>query len=162
SCDLPFGRGSRSPGVRREARTVPRGCGRILGKGTARRVQPRQRFDGKRLRGVPERARRSCRGIYRGGGADEPRSGRPGPCTSLRARARRSRLESAAPRSDWTPPAERLNVIAERRSERTIFHQEHLQFRESVRGFVERHVLPNLDRYRAERRIDRNLWLVAG
>lgn len=43
-----------------------------------------------------------------------------------------------------------------------MFRQEHLEFRDSVRGFVARNVVPNLARYRRERLIDRELWLAAG
>jgi alkylation response protein AidB-like acyl-CoA dehydrogenase len=46
--------------------------------------------------------------------------------------------------------------------ERTLYLQEHLEFRESVRGFVARYVVPNLERYRRERLIERDLWLEAG
>jgi alkylation response protein AidB-like acyl-CoA dehydrogenase len=46
--------------------------------------------------------------------------------------------------------------------ERSLFEQEHLDFRRSVRGFIARSVTPSLDRFRSERAIDREFWLVAG
>ena len=46
--------------------------------------------------------------------------------------------------------------------ERAVFEREHLEFRDSVRGFLERRVVPHLDRFRHERRIGRDLWLAAG
>jgi alkylation response protein AidB-like acyl-CoA dehydrogenase len=45
---------------------------------------------------------------------------------------------------------------------RTLFDDEHDRFRESVRTFVEREVMPNHERWRDLRGIDRELWLAAG
>jgi alkylation response protein AidB-like acyl-CoA dehydrogenase len=44
---------------------------------------------------------------------------------------------------------------------RTIFDSEHEQFRESVRGFLERHAAPNAERWRTRGIIDREFWLAA-
>jgi long-chain-acyl-CoA dehydrogenase len=45
---------------------------------------------------------------------------------------------------------------------RLNFAKEHDLFRETVQGFVGKHVVPNLKRFRAERQIDRLLWEEAG
>ncbi|MGE0066961.1 MAG: acyl-CoA dehydrogenase family protein [Solirubrobacterales bacterium] len=45
---------------------------------------------------------------------------------------------------------------------RTHFTDEHRLFRESVAEFCRREVAPNLERWRAEKWIDRELWLEAG
>ena len=45
---------------------------------------------------------------------------------------------------------------------RTLFEDEHLWFRESVREFVARTILPARERHRVERAIDRDVWLEAG
>jgi alkylation response protein AidB-like acyl-CoA dehydrogenase len=45
---------------------------------------------------------------------------------------------------------------------RTIFDEEHHLFRESVRGFVTQHLVPNADRFRKERGMDRAVWTAAG
>jgi long-chain-acyl-CoA dehydrogenase len=45
---------------------------------------------------------------------------------------------------------------------RTHFTDEHQLFRESVAEFCRREVVPNLERWRAEKWIDRELWLEAG
>jgi alkylation response protein AidB-like acyl-CoA dehydrogenase len=45
---------------------------------------------------------------------------------------------------------------------RTLFEDEHLWFRESVRDFVQRTILPARERHRTERAIDRDVWLAAG
>ncbi len=45
---------------------------------------------------------------------------------------------------------------------RTLFEDEHVWFRESVRDFVQRAILPERERHRAERAIDRETWLEAG
>jgi long-chain-acyl-CoA dehydrogenase len=45
---------------------------------------------------------------------------------------------------------------------RTHFTDEHRLFRESVAEFCRREVTPNLERWRAEKWIDRELWLEAG
>ena len=45
---------------------------------------------------------------------------------------------------------------------RTIFEPEHEQFRASVREFVTREVLPNVDRYVEAHGLDREFWLEAG
>lgn len=46
--------------------------------------------------------------------------------------------------------------------ESDLFEQDHLLFRDSVRGFVDRHVVPNLEKWDADRLIDRDTWLAAG
>ena len=46
--------------------------------------------------------------------------------------------------------------------DRFIFDDEHRLFRESVQGFLRQHVVPNLDRFRQQRLIDRAVWLEAG
>ncbi|MBK5220646.1 MAG: acyl-CoA dehydrogenase family protein [Thermoleophilia bacterium] len=46
--------------------------------------------------------------------------------------------------------------------ERTLFEPEHEHFRESVRTFLDRHVIPNHLRWREQRRIDREAWTEAG
>jgi alkylation response protein AidB-like acyl-CoA dehydrogenase len=45
---------------------------------------------------------------------------------------------------------------------RTLFQDDHLLFRESVQQFCQRHVLPHLETWREERRIDRAAWTEAG
>lgn len=45
---------------------------------------------------------------------------------------------------------------------RTLFGPEHDLFRESVRAFVDKEVLPHRQRHRAERLIDRDTWRKAG
>jgi alkylation response protein AidB-like acyl-CoA dehydrogenase len=45
---------------------------------------------------------------------------------------------------------------------RSLFLEEHEQFRDSVRSFVERELAPHAERFRAERAIDRKAWLRAG
>src|ERR1700730_10175273 len=45
---------------------------------------------------------------------------------------------------------------------RTLFEDEHLWFRESVRHFVQRTILPARERHRVEQAIDREVWLEAG
>ncbi|MFL5843556.1 MAG: acyl-CoA dehydrogenase family protein [Solirubrobacteraceae bacterium] len=45
---------------------------------------------------------------------------------------------------------------------RTLFDDEHDDFRASVRTFIEREVLPHHDRWREQGGIDRELWLAAG
>ena len=45
---------------------------------------------------------------------------------------------------------------------RALFDDEHLWFRESVRDFVQRAILPARERHRVERAIDREVWLEAG
>jgi alkylation response protein AidB-like acyl-CoA dehydrogenase len=45
---------------------------------------------------------------------------------------------------------------------RTIYDVDHESFREAVREFLRREAVPFLDRYRADRHIDRSLWLAAG
>lgn len=46
--------------------------------------------------------------------------------------------------------------------ERGIFESEQDHFREAVKSFVEREVVPNHERWREQRSIDRDAWLVAG
>jgi alkylation response protein AidB-like acyl-CoA dehydrogenase len=45
---------------------------------------------------------------------------------------------------------------------RTLYDDEHEAFRDSVRGFLERHAVPHLDRWEQERLIDREVWARAG
>lgn len=42
--------------------------------------------------------------------------------------------------------------------QRSLFDDEHRLFRETVQGFIARHVTPNLERYRASGVLDRELW----
>lgn len=46
--------------------------------------------------------------------------------------------------------------------QRLIFDDDHLAFREAVRGFISTQVLPNAERHRAEHGIDRAFWKAAG
>jgi alkylation response protein AidB-like acyl-CoA dehydrogenase len=46
--------------------------------------------------------------------------------------------------------------------ERTLFDNVHKLFRDTARGFVERHLVPNAERFREEHSIDRDTWLAAG
>ncbi|MFI2336374.1 acyl-CoA dehydrogenase family protein [Nocardia rhamnosiphila] len=46
--------------------------------------------------------------------------------------------------------------------ESDLFDNDHELFRASVRGFVDKHVTPNLEKWDAERLIDRVTWLAAG
>ncbi len=46
--------------------------------------------------------------------------------------------------------------------ERDLFDDDHKAFRDAVRQFVERHVVPHYDRWEAEGLVDRNLWNLAG
>jgi alkylation response protein AidB-like acyl-CoA dehydrogenase len=45
---------------------------------------------------------------------------------------------------------------------RTLFEDEHEWFRESVATFVDRELMPNRERFRSQRSIDRETWLKAG
>jgi len=45
---------------------------------------------------------------------------------------------------------------------RTLFEDEHNWFRESVAAFVDRELMPNRERFREQRSIDRETWLAAG
>ncbi|HVQ57326.1 MAG TPA: acyl-CoA dehydrogenase family protein [Solirubrobacterales bacterium] len=45
---------------------------------------------------------------------------------------------------------------------RTLFEDEHEWFRESVAAFVDRELMPNRERFRSQRSIDRDTWLKAG
>jgi alkylation response protein AidB-like acyl-CoA dehydrogenase len=45
---------------------------------------------------------------------------------------------------------------------RTIFETDHDDFRASVRGFVERQVLPARERHARDRQISRDVWTAAG
>ncbi|SCL20093.1 long-chain-acyl-CoA dehydrogenase [Micromonospora pallida] len=45
---------------------------------------------------------------------------------------------------------------------RSIFEADHEDFRQTVRKFVQSHVMPNYARYCEQRLIDRELWLAAG
>ncbi|MGX6510999.1 acyl-CoA dehydrogenase family protein [Rhodococcus sp. SJ-2] len=46
--------------------------------------------------------------------------------------------------------------------ESDLFEKDHELFRDSVRGFVDKHVVPNLEKWDADRLIDRDTWLAAG
>ncbi|WP_108666013.1 acyl-CoA dehydrogenase family protein [Euzebya rosea] len=46
--------------------------------------------------------------------------------------------------------------------ERTIFEEEHLHFRDAVRRFVEKEVVPNREAWEAQGRVDRSLFTAAG
>ncbi|HEV7918300.1 MAG TPA: acyl-CoA dehydrogenase family protein [Solirubrobacterales bacterium] len=46
--------------------------------------------------------------------------------------------------------------------DRTIFEDEHNWFRESVKTFVDREIMPNREKIREQRIIDREIWLKAG
>ncbi|MFZ2175278.1 MAG: acyl-CoA dehydrogenase family protein [Rhodococcus sp. (in: high G+C Gram-positive bacteria)] len=46
--------------------------------------------------------------------------------------------------------------------ESDLFEQDHELFRDSVRGFVDKHVVPNLEKWDGDRLIDRDTWLSAG
>ena len=46
--------------------------------------------------------------------------------------------------------------------ESDLFESDHLLFRDSVRSYVEKHVVPNLEKWDADRLIDRETWLAAG
>ncbi|WP_063129041.1 acyl-CoA dehydrogenase family protein [Nocardia fusca] len=46
--------------------------------------------------------------------------------------------------------------------ESDLFDNDHELFRASVRGFVDKHVTPNLEKWDAQRLIDREIWLAAG
>ena len=43
-----------------------------------------------------------------------------------------------------------------------LFESDHELFRRTVRGFVERHVIPKMEKWDADRLIDRETWLAAG
>src|SRR6476620_12636963 len=43
-----------------------------------------------------------------------------------------------------------------------LFDRDHELFRESVRGFIDKHVVPQLEKWDADRLIDRETWLAAG
>jgi len=45
---------------------------------------------------------------------------------------------------------------------RTIFSLEHDQFRDSVRRFIEKEILPHHERWEEEGKVDRELWYKAG
>ncbi len=45
---------------------------------------------------------------------------------------------------------------------RTIFDDEHNLFRESVRAFVDQHIVPHAERFRQARGLDRAVWAAAG
>lgn len=45
---------------------------------------------------------------------------------------------------------------------RTLFQAEHEQFRDSVRRFIEREILPHHERWEEQGRVDRELWTKAG
>ena len=47
-------------------------------------------------------------------------------------------------------------------STRSLYSEEHHQFREQVRRFVEREFTPNLERFETEGMVDRNFWRSAG
>src|SRR5712671_2373277 len=45
---------------------------------------------------------------------------------------------------------------------RALFEDEHEWFRESVAAFVDRELMPNRERFRSQRSIDRETWKAAG
>ena len=45
---------------------------------------------------------------------------------------------------------------------REIYDEDHEAFRDSVRQFLEREVVPHLDTYAANHGLDRDFWLAAG
>ena len=45
---------------------------------------------------------------------------------------------------------------------RTLFEDDHEAFRDSVQGFLQRHAVPNLERWESDRIIDRGFWKQAG
>ena len=47
-------------------------------------------------------------------------------------------------------------------AERLCYDEDHDLFRNSVRRFFERHLIPNLDRWEEERQVDRAFWNLAG
>ena len=46
--------------------------------------------------------------------------------------------------------------------ERTIYNEDHEAFRQSVREFLDREVVPNVEEHAEEHRIPREFWLAAG
>ncbi|MCU4413886.1 acyl-CoA dehydrogenase family protein [Acinetobacter sp. WU_MDCI_Axc73] len=46
--------------------------------------------------------------------------------------------------------------------ERNLFNQEHEAFRETVRKFYEKEVVPNIEKYEKQQHVDRDLWNKAG
>jgi len=46
--------------------------------------------------------------------------------------------------------------------ESVLFDEDHEAYREVVQEFVKRHVVPNMDKWDADRLIDRDVWLAAG
>jgi alkylation response protein AidB-like acyl-CoA dehydrogenase len=49
-----------------------------------------------------------------------------------------------------------------RRARRTVFEDEHEDFRASFRRFVEKEIVPNHDRWEREGRVDSGMFLEAG
>lgn len=45
---------------------------------------------------------------------------------------------------------------------RALFNEEHNAFRETVRKFYEKEVVPNIEKYEAQQHVDRDLWNKAG
>ena len=52
-------------------------------------------------------------------------------------------------------------TLSDPRSTSTLYDSEHKQFRETVAAFVERHVRPNAERWEAQGRVDRELFVEA-
>jgi len=46
--------------------------------------------------------------------------------------------------------------------ERKLFSPEHEQFRDTVRRFVEREIVPHHERWEEQGKVDRELWTKAG
>ena len=46
--------------------------------------------------------------------------------------------------------------------ERNLFNEEHEAFRETVRKFYEKEVVPNIEKYEKQQHVDRDLWNKAG
>ena len=45
---------------------------------------------------------------------------------------------------------------------RHLFNEEHEAFRETVRKFYEKEVVPNIEKYEKQQHVDRDLWNKAG
>jgi long-chain-acyl-CoA dehydrogenase len=45
---------------------------------------------------------------------------------------------------------------------RQLFNEEHEAFRETVRKFYEKEVIPNIEKYEKQQHVDRDLWNISG
>src|SRR5690606_20311233 len=154
-------RGARPPRQRQPARTVRRGRPRPLD-----RRRPRLPHGEARPRAPLARPRRCAPQQRR---AHRPRPRRAPPPGAPRARgaartdrpAGRSRPPAAAGAAEEDPVNDRprydagMNAVA---VPRTIFDESHDDFRDTVRRFVEREVVPNLERWSEAGRVDRDLF----